>query len=709
MISRLLDELKRRGVITVMAPYTVGAWLLLQVVSILQPALTLPDWVMSFSTVILIAGFPIAFYISWFFEFTPEGLRRTTLDPEPSREHLSAYHWAGLGVTSLAAFGVGYLVFANVSANLAKDAEGIKQLALEQSIAVLPFKDQSADQDQAFLAEGIAEELTSLLGRMQGLKVAASSSSFHLAAQDLDPVQIGRRLDVASLLTGSIRAQGDQVKVRVELINVSDGKVLWTENFSRKLLDIFAVEEEVTRSIVNLLQDRYIEKGGVNTQSRTASADAYVLNLKAEEAFRQRTTASVKEARKLFQEAVGLDPEYAAAHVGVAKSVLLLAKGDENVGDLDPGVAATLAEQSLEKALLRAPDLPMAYASLGRVHVLRGEDDDAIVSYDKALALNPNLAIADQWKAMVLWRMQRHEEAVEVLERAAVLDPTSVTILHNLGYWRSELNRTEDARSSFEALVELYPDLPHGYKGLGHLAWQKGALADSLKYWKKAVALSPEGSDLQYDYLGLLFTLQMEEVEALATDPFYAANILLLKKDYEALFAKMDFDVAANPDDPWVAFEAGWYELIVGDREKGAQLLKRSDDLFGDMDRFEPYMCFPGIEFAYTYQFLGETEKASTYLNRCEAMLNAAQSQLYFVGSLDYLEARILSLRGQGEKGALALARAYDHGWREWWVSVDPLTETVRQTAKGAEVAAQIEASLAMERETARAYLAEED
>ena len=703
MIAKLLDNLRQRGVITVMAPYTVIAWLIMQVVALLQPALAFPLWIVSFFTVLLIAGFPVALYIAWFFEYTDQGIKRTTVDPDPSQEPLSKRHWAGLAVTSVAAFGIAYVSFGEVRTNLAKEAEGIEELTLEQSIAVLPFKDQSADQDQRYLSEGISEEMTSLLGRMKGLKVAATNSTFRLSERGVDPVEIGRRLDVATLLGGSVRSQGDQLKVRVELINVEDGKVLWTQSFSRKLDEVFAVEEEITRSIVNLLQDRYLEQGSVTQASKTANTDAYVLYLKGEEEFRKRTTESMKAARKLFQEAVGLDPEYASAHVGVAKSVLLLAKGDENVGDLDPQISATLAERSIAKALVRVPDHANAYASLGRVHVLRGEHDEALSAFDKALSINPNLAIAYLWKSLTLETLQRYEDALATLRNAAGLDPTSSTILHNLGVFLSQMGLLDEAKEQLTILAELYPQSPLGFKGLGHVAWQKGAFAESLVHWRKAVELSPEGGDLKYDYWGLLFTLQMEEVVPLATDPFFAANILLLQGKYDELHAKMEFDHGANPDDPWIAFEAGWYHLLVGDQNKGAALLIEADGFLTDDDRFAPPMCMPGIEIAYAYQMSGDEAMAATYIDKCEEMLGVERKSIFPSSDLDFLEARIASLKGDGAKGALALKRAYEAGWREWWVGMDPLLGGVRGDPEGQLVIQAIEDSLSEEREKARA------
>jgi TolB-like protein len=678
MFVRLLDNLRRRGVITVMAPYTVGAWVLMQVIAVLQPALALPAWVMSLVTVILIVGFPVAFYIAWFFELTDDGLKRTTLEDEASLVKLSVFHWAGLGVASIAALGVGFFIFQEVSDNLAKDAEGIKELALEQSIAVLPFKDQSADQDQKYIAEGIADELTNILGGMRGLKVAAASSTFRLTEQDFDPIAIGRRLDVATLLGGSIRSQGDQLKVRVELINVGDGKVLWTQSFSRKLADIFAVEEEISRSIVNLLQDRYLEKGEVTVQSRTANTDAYLLHLRGEEEFRKRTPVSVKAARKFFEEAIGLDPEYAPARVGLAKTVLLLAKGTENVGKLDRKVAATLAEQSLNKALVRAPRNAEAFATLGRMHVLRGDHEAALSAYEKAIQLNPNLAAAYLWKFLSLRAERRYSDAHDAIEEALRLDPASLPVLHNMALEHNRLYQLDEAYAISIDLIELYPQSPMGHRVQAGISWQRGDLADSVRSWKRVFELAPDHFESKFDYIGLLMMLGLiEEAKPLATDPFWEANILLMEGKYQELHEKMAFDVAAHPDDPWVTFEAGWYHYLVGDLMQGVQLMARVGEMLGASDLYGMPMCSPAIEIAFAYKKIDRNDEAEDLIDQCRARVVTEREGEYYDSDYDFLAARMAAMAGDGDLAAKELQKAYDKGWRDWWVGQDPLLSSL--------------------------------
>lgn len=690
----------------VMAPYTVTIWILMQVTALLQSALAFPTWVLSLVTVVLIAGFPVALYIAWFFEFTEEGLKRTTLDDEASIDPLSRSHWAGLIVISVAAIGVGFLVFQDVNSNLSKQAEGIKELALEQSLAVLPFMDQSSDHDQKYLAEGIAGELTSILGRMPGLKVSAASSTFRLTRHNRDLIAIGRQLQVATLLGGSIRTSGDRMKIRVELVNAADGKVLWTQNFSRQLKDIFDIETEIARSIVNLLQDQYLEEGAVTVASKTANTDAYVLNLKGEEEFRKRTTESIKAARKLFEEAVGLDPEFASAYVGLAKTVLLLAKGRENLGNMDRKVAATLAEQALNKALVRAPDLADAYASLGRVHVLRDDLDSALSAYDKAIALNPNLADAWLWKFLALSALNRPADAFEILVKARELDPVSLPILHNLGFMLTNRGETTEARQRFNDLVEFFPESPVGHRGVANLEWRKGAYADSLITWKRALDLSPEDPDILFSYIALLMTLGLvEQAKPLATDPFWAANILLLEGRHDELHNKMDFDVEAWPDDPWVAFEAGWYQFLVGDIQKGADLMKRADQFFSDSDRYTMPICTPAIEMAYAYQVSGDPDRARDYMAKCTARLEAARSSDFSDSGHDYLAARLAAMSGNPGLAARELGRAYQNGWREWWVDLDPLLSGASDNAEVQATFGKVKAALTAERQKALTHL----
>ncbi|MDC2891129.1 tetratricopeptide repeat protein [Psychrosphaera algicola] len=193
--------------------------------------------------------------------------------------------------------------------------------------------------------------------------------------------------------------------------------------------DIFDLQSEIGRSVVNLLQDKYLESGSLRSLSATNSTDAYVVYLKGREAYRLQTTESFKEARKLFEQAIALDPEYAQAYVSLADTLALLGDGSTQYGVLANDVAATLAERNVEKALVRQPNMPRAYAVVGYIAMIRDEFEKSLGAFDKAIELNPSLAIAYMWKSRALAELQRFDESFAALIKANELDPYFVVQL----------------------------------------------------------------------------------------------------------------------------------------------------------------------------------------------------------------------------------------------------------------------------------------
>ncbi len=678
MIQRFLPELRRRGVIQAVTAYTVTAWLVIQVFNELGPVFALPAWVSSLIGTIAVAGFPIACYISWFFDFSGGRLTRSGRADESELKPLSPWHWLGLVVIALGASASGYVLFEQLRERLDTDSDTVNTIAMEQSMAVMPFRDLSPTRNQTFLAEGIAEELTTLLGRIDNLTVASSSASFSLTANGLDPIAVGRELDSASVLTGSVQASGDRLRVRTELINTEDGTVLWSESFSRSLTDIFSVQEDIARSVTNLLQDRYLESDELSG-SKTASSDAYVFYLKGRAGLRERTAEAIKESRRLFEQSIGLDPEYAPAYIGLAETMWLLADRGETFGNIDAAVAAQVARQNVERALVINDKLPEAFANLGRVEALLQNNATAIEHFDKALSLNPNLPQVHLWRYLSLKAEQRYQGAMRALERAAELDPTAPAILHNLGLEQSLRGEFDAARKTFERLITMAPENPLGHRGLADAAFREGNLALSLTHWKRASELSPETTAYLESYASVLFGLQMADAfRPLADSAGGDTNVLLIEGKYEELHARMEFLRAANPEDPWIAFEAAWYHYLDGNNTIAADILVGADALFSDEDRFGSPMCSPGIELALAYRQVDDESTASRYLAECASRLESARGRFYADSGLDYLAARIAAFEGEVDTAARELSSAVENGWLEWWTALDPLLEPLR-------------------------------
>ena len=707
MVNHLLSELRRRGVIQTITAYLVGGWLIIEVFDVAGPMFAVPPWVNSLVGICFLAGFPVAAYLSWFFNFSDGALHRTRDASGEMPLPLTVWHWAGLTVVTVAAATMGLVLYEGVSDRLRKSEEGIEFASVDESVAVLPFEDLSPGRDQAFLAEGVAAEIASLLGRTEGVRTAATSATFRLAKSGLTPLDIGRQLSTQSVLSGSVNATGNRLRIRAELARTDDGTVIWSDTFTRTLNDVFTLEEEIARSITNILVDRYVEAGEFATQPRTASSDAYVFYLKGRAELRNRTTESVKAARKLFEQSVALDPEYAPALVGIAETMWQLADGGENYGTLDPAVAATVARQNVERALLIDDRLPEAYASLGRVEALLKNHEGALGHYDKAIALNPSLVDVHVWRHLTLNELNRYADAMAALERAATLDPTAPAILHNLGFEESKRGNFETARTYFEKLIELEPENPLGHRGLAAAAFREGKLALSREEWNSAMTLSPDTPLYQDSYRGVLFGLRMlEEFRPLAMAAGDEANVLLLEGNFDALHDRMEFAMAADPDDPWLKFEAGWYRYLDGDLAEGDTRILAADAAFSDEDRFAMPMCSPAIETIPALRRAGDVERADRYLQRCEAQLARARRNIFEDNFLDHLAARIAALRGDPTAAVDHLATAFEHGWREWWTRLDPLLADLGSPERLVALFDQIDADLDRQRQEARSLLA---
>lgn len=707
MLMKFFAEIRRRRVLQTILPYIGFVWLILQVVSVIVPMLNLHPLVSTFFAILLFCGFPVVLYLAWHFDFTMQGLQ-----PVPASEQgdLKPFGWGKWTVLMSILTGsilLGYVYFDEIRTDFVKQQEGVAIEKRATSIAVIPFRDQSPDVDQTYLAEGLAEELTALLGKISGLQVAASSSTFILSEKNFPAADIGRRLSVDSVLTGSVRLTGDRLRVRTELIDSVKGTVLWSESFSRAFTDVFSIESEIARSVVNLLEDRYLEHGEVTSEARTASTDAYVIYLKGRKEYRQQTTESMKKARKLFEQAITLDPEYAEAYVALADTILMLEKGNARFGVLDTEVAIELAERELEKAFVRDTSIARAYAIQGKAFELKQDFDRALSSYDKAIALNPSLALAHMWQFAVYRQSNRPKEALAAITKAYHLDSASSSTIYNLGIALTVRREFDKAQQLFNKLLKNFPGSPYAHVGLANSFFVQGELAKSIYHWKRATEISPDNASYQTSYYSTLATLGMtEQLQALTDDPFYNSTIMIWKKDYESLFADMAFQLKAYPDDPWIAFEAGWYHLLFGDETTGIDLLLKAHQNLSEKDMFSMPMCSPAIEFAWALKQKNKITAAHDLLSRCEEQMVIAKQSGLIDSFLDHLAARLTAVKSQPVAAEQALENAINNGWREWWTEQDPLLSGLERTEKLQQLFRFIDTELASEKAKAELLLA---
>ena len=456
---QLFKELQRRNVIRVAIGYIVSTWLLVQVADLVLENIGAPDWVIQTILLVLALGFPVVVFFSWAYEVTPEGIKRESeIDRTQSITHVTGRKLdraiVAVLVIALAYFAYDKFVFS--AAREAALVEATTQAVTEQvpvepevatntekSIAVLPFVNMSSDSEQEYFSDGLSEEILNLLAKISGLKVIGRTSSFAFKGKNEDLRGIGKALGVTTVLEGSVRKSGDQVRVTAQLIDVSDGSHLWSDTYDRTLTDIFAVQDDVAASIIDALQ---IHISTAPARGRpTENSEAYTFFLSARAAL---TRLDPVDARRSAHKAVELDPMFAEAYE-------LLALAYWNSGNtIDSKEAQRGVNDAAAKALAIDPSLFFSQAMLSESETGRSWPS-SLETLDRMAREQPNhLALMSvlSWNLRVVGYFK---EALSITERWVELDPLSAPAHLNLFYTRLAAGKTGEALESLKTVEQL--------------------------------------------------------------------------------------------------------------------------------------------------------------------------------------------------------------------------------------------------------------
>ena len=427
----LFQELKRRNVIRVGFLYLVSAWLLLQLTDVLSSLLSVPESAGSIVVMllILILGFFPVVIFAWIYEMTPDGLKREVdIDRSQSVTPDTGKKINTLIVVLLVLAIVGLIADrlipeASVDTDLAAvalvdESMPVDAVSDDRSIAVLPFADLSPDQDQQYFTDGLSEELLNLLVHVDDLRVASRTSSFAYRGSTLGIPEISKALNVAHILEGSVRKDGDRIRITAQLIEAGTDRHLWSENFNRELTDIFAIQDEIANAIVNALTGE-LGMGGdkvITVEAATENLDAYEMYLTARELFIARE--QLPESIRLFQKAVELDPGFARAWAGLGA---VESVADEWIfgDDVDH---LPLAKAAAEKALSLNPDLSLPLAVLGSVAGFLGDASDGLDYYAAAIEKDPKNTTAWLWLGLAQMVAGFFDEGMASLQQCLAID-----------------------------------------------------------------------------------------------------------------------------------------------------------------------------------------------------------------------------------------------------------------------------------------------
>jgi TolB-like protein len=482
----LFAELKRRNVFRVGAAYLVVAWLLVEVSDTIFPRLGLPEWTVTFVIALLLLGLPVALFLAWAYELTPEGVKRTAdvqLDESVSKLTGRKLDFAIIAVLLVA---LGWFAWDKFGVG-PQGPPPAEPGQAEASIAVLPFTDMSATGDQEYFGDGLAEEILNLLAGVRELKVSGRTSSFSFKGKDVPIPEIGRALGVAHILEGSVRKSGDRVRITAQLVKADDGFHLWSETFDRQMADIFAIQDEIADAIANALQ--------LTLVGRIAGAgnlDAYQLYLQARPLIYTRNPQNLREARRLIDRALELDPDYPPVLAASGELWQLLSDDPNSYGVIPEVEARAKARKDLERALLLDPDVADTHAALGLLFMNLGDHASADGHLARALAINPSLTNANHWYGLNLSRSGRARDAVVAGKRFAELDPLFLTNLSTLVFYQTTVGEFEAAEQLAQRLQRSYPEYSRASAMLAHVHAVQGQLAMAKAAVDRAIELDAD-------------------------------------------------------------------------------------------------------------------------------------------------------------------------------------------------------------------------
>ena len=471
--SQFLGELKRRKVYKVAAAYAVSAWLVIQAASVLFPAFEAPAWLMKALISAVALGFPVAMLLAWAFDITPEGVVRT---PDAQAHKPSRHTGRKLTASIIAGalLGVALTLLQNFRGESLRTAD-----RTSRSIAVLPFANASEDTSQEYFSDGLTEEMITGLTQIPELRVIGRSSSFRFKGRSEDARAVGQALGVGNLLEGTVRRAGDRVRISVSLVDANDGSQRWSETYDRELKDIFAVQEEIAKSVADKLRVTLLGDAiKATAEPSNQNLEAYNEFLRGQHHFGQFNVESTRRAIEHYSEAVRLDPNYARAYGELAWSYCRLGFFTGAAGR----DAFAQARAAAEKALTLGTDVAAAYSALAYIHM---NLDWNLAAAEEVLARAGRSAPRDprikNTLAILRTYQNRPEEALVLRREAVELDPLDVILKGNLATVLTILGRYDEAEATARRALELQPNasLPHYLIARIHLL--RGRPDDALR------------------------------------------------------------------------------------------------------------------------------------------------------------------------------------------------------------------------------------
>ena len=645
-LHAFLAELRRRNVHKVVGAYVVGMWAVLQVADVTFEPLDLPAWWMKALTILAVVGLPIVTVLAWSYEITPGGIvldadRPGGVKLPRARRTIAPAMVAGV---SLMAAVTGYAWWRTIGDTTEPGAVAARLSPDAQSIAVLPFVDMSPSGRAGYLGDGLSEELSSDLAKLPGLRVAARTSAFAYKGKDRDVREIGGQLGVRYVLEGSVRREGDRVRVTAQLIDADTGFHAWTESYDRPWQDLVRIQQEISGAIAEQLHSVITpELAQQLRRSPTADPRAYDFYLAGLSQLRRgEGLGQIEEAADLFRRSLDFDPGFARAQAGLCEAGILQyqrTNATEYVHDAEAACRAALEAD----ATLKETELALA-----RLYVISGRHEQAEAVYRSLLRRAPRDAEVHMGLGRALARTGRTEDAERSFREAIVVEPGYWMAYNSLGSFLIERGRNAEAADVFARVTELAPRNPFGFNNLGAARVAAGDLQGSARAFEQSIAIDPTRA--AYSNIGTLYYFLGRLEEAVT---MYGKALEMAPEDYVLWGGRAD---------------TLWH--LPQQRERARQDYRRAVALAERALEVDATDAETWAMLGFFYGRLGEQERSLRYLSRA-LELGPDMPYVHYYGAVAAAD------RGDRGEAARLVQSALQHGYSKVLVAADPALRDV--------------------------------
>ena len=661
-LGEFIEDLKRRRVFRVALIYLICAWFVVQVAEATFPALLIPLWGQTLVVVAVIIGFPIALILAWALQITPDGIRADL--SWSSTGGITGKRSLDFAVSAVLLALVGSLAFwlsptedADSPAVVDQTGEGATNSVggTEESavsIAVLPFVNVSKDSANEYFSDGLSEEILNSLMRLKELKVASRTSSFSFKNKDADISTIAEHLGVGHVLEGSVRRQGQQIRIAAQLIRADTGFSVWSQNYDREIENIFEIQSDIAHNVVKVLKLVLSSNSGTQLERQpTTSLEAYEFYLQARNYLRNAEgEPALANAVALFEKAIAIDVDYAEAYAGLCDSHLL---GYEWIPSTD---LFEQAERACHRALTLDANASGVYTALGNLYRHSGQYHKAEQNFERAIALNVSAVSAYDGLAETYVKQDRLVEAERTYQRAIEIQPHFWRGYIAMGNFLFTTGRAEEAVEYFLRVTNMMPDNSTGFLDLGSAYYMLGDHEKAVAAWNRSGELLP--SKHVYGNIGTSYFFRGQFEEAVE---MYQRAIELAPDDFESWGILGDACRFAE-----------------GHSEQARQAYSKAIELAEELLRVNPADAHVTVQLAHYYANIDEPERARELLARA---LELAPRDMY----VSYDAAVTNVSLGETEDAWVAIEQAIELGYPVEMVAFDaglkPLVETARFAA----------------------------